>query len=96
MSKQRNISKQGKKETPLNWETFEDYILTDGLTRYKKALEEVDDITYLKLYPTLLEFIKPKVKRVESLEKSGEPVEVKVIWDEPKPTYYNPNTFTNL
>jgi hypothetical protein len=82
MKKQSNIS---KKETPLTWETFEDFILTEGLARYKKALEEVDEYTYLKLYPNLLEFIKPKIKRVESTDNSGDPVQVKVLWDEVEP-----------
>lgn len=82
MKKQSNTS---KKETPLTWETFEDFILTEGLARYKKALEEVDEYTYLKLYPNLLEFIKPKIKRVEGIENSGSPVQIKVIRDEVEP-----------
>jgi hypothetical protein len=79
MRKQSNIS---KKQAPLTWETFEDYILTEGLSRYKQALDKVDEATYLKLYPTLLEFIKPKIKRVDTTEKKEEAVEIKVLWDQ--------------
>ena len=91
MRKQSNIS---KKETPLTWETFEEFILTEGLARYKKALEEVDEYTYLKLYPNLLEFIKPKIKRVESTDNNVEPAKVVVVWDEIAP-YFPDKTIGN-
>ena len=85
MKKQSNTS---KKETPLTWETFEEFILTEGLARYKKALEEVDEYTYLKLYPSLLEFIKPKIKRAENLGSTSDISRIVVVWDEDKkPTH---------
>lgn len=88
-SKQDNMRKQSNKKKPATtWETFEEYILTEGLERFKTALEEIDDYTFLKMYPTLLEFIKPKIKRVESTGNSSEPTKIVVEWDKDKSPKY--------
>lgn len=78
-------------EPPQTWETFEQYLLGQGLVRYMRALENTDEATYLKVFPTLLEFIKPKIKRVESLDRSGDEVRVVVVRDENT----TPSSFNN-
>jgi hypothetical protein len=84
-------------EPPQTWETFEQYLLGQGLVRYMRALENTDEATYLKVFPTLLEFIKPKIKRVESLDRSGDEIRVVVVRDEnTTPSSFNTDKHSNL
>ena len=70
-----------KNEKTLQWEAFGKVLLDEGLPRLVSLLQNSDDETFLRIYIPLLEFFKPKLKRIEEVKES-ESIEVRVIWDE--------------
>lgn len=69
----------GSKNTKTkDWESFGKEMIEGGLPRLNQILENCDDETFLKTYIQLLEFFKPKMKRIEQTGTVQETV-VRVI-----------------
>jgi hypothetical protein len=79
-----------KNQKTIDWDTFGRDLIDGGLPRLKSILTECDDDTFIKVYIPLLEYFKPKLKRLEQTT----PVEKQVIevrWDEPSIIYGTPH-----
>jgi hypothetical protein len=74
--------KGSKNKKSIQWEALGGYITEQGLTRLMTILETCDDQTFLRNYVQLLEYFKPKLKRLEVDETDKKPAVIKVLWDE--------------
>lgn len=75
-----------KNQKTIQWDAFGNELIQGGLPRLQSILENADDDTFVKIYIPLLEYFKPKLKRVEMAEGST-PVTHRIVvqWDETPP-----------
>lgn len=76
--------KGSKNLKTLQWETFGQALIDDGLPRLRRILKDADDEAFVKTYLSLLEFFKPKLKRIEEV-REPEPPQIRVVWDDIEP-----------
>lgn len=76
--------KGSKNEKTLQWDAFGKTLMDEGLPRLLRIMRESDDETFLKHYILLLEFFKPKLKRIEQTSSADKHV-IEVRWEEPGP-----------
>lgn len=74
--------KGSKNQKSIEWEALGNFITNQGLTRLMTILETCDDQTFLRNYVQLLEYFKPKMKRLEVTEGEKQSTIIQVLWDE--------------
>ena len=75
--------KGSKNQKTIDWNEFGKKLTEDGLPRLQRILETCDDETFIKLYVVMLEYFKPKMKRLEVADAEATPTKIVVCWDEP-------------
>lgn len=70
-----------KNQKTIDWDTFGRNLIDGGLPRLQRIMDESDDDTFLKVYIQLLEYFKPKLKRLEQTAPDVTHV-IQVKWDE--------------
>lgn len=71
-----------KNEKTKQWDAFGHELINGGLPRLQRILKECDDDTFVKVYIPLLEYFKPKLKRIEKAHGHDEKTIIEVSWDD--------------
>lgn len=79
-----------KNQKTIDWDTFGRNLIDGGLPRLKRIMDESDDDTFLKVYIQLLEYFKPKLKRLEQATPDVTRV-IEVKWEKPSVRYDTPH-----
>ncbi len=61
-----------KNQKTKEWEAFGHELIAGGLPRLRQILDTCDDDTFIRVYIPLLEYFKPKLKRIEQENESSE------------------------
>ena len=68
-----------KNQKTKEWEAFGHELITGGMPRLRQILDTCDDDTFIRVYISLLEYFKPKLKRVEIDPDSDQVRQIVVI-----------------
>lgn len=71
--------KGSKNQKSIEWEQFGKALTEQGLDRIAAILDTCDDETFIRTYVQLLEYFKPKMKRLEVRDSDASPVIIQVI-----------------
>lgn len=71
--------KGSKNEKTKEWERFRDWMMEDGLYRFRNELEKLEGKDYISAVKDLMEYFQPKLARVENTGKDGAPLEFKIV-----------------
>jgi hypothetical protein len=75
--------KGSKNQKTLDWESFGRELIDGGLPRLSNILAKCDDDEFIRIYIPLLEYFKPKLKRVENSHADDEKrTVIEVKWDD--------------
>lgn len=73
--------KGSKNQKTIDWDEFGRMLTEQGLTRLQHILNTCDDQTFIRTYVQLLEYFKPKMKRLEVGEAEPATHVITVNWD---------------
>jgi hypothetical protein len=80
--------KGSKNQKTLDWEAFGRELIDGGLPRLQKILMTCDDDDFVRIYIPMLEYFKPKLKRIENSQGEGDQKTIiEVKWDDKPPIY---------
>jgi hypothetical protein len=71
--------KGSKNQKTIEWDEFGRMLTEQGIKRVAAILETCDDETFIRTYVQLLEYFKPKMKRLEVRDHESSPVEIRVV-----------------
>lgn len=77
--------KGSKNQKTIDWDTFGKTLTDEGLPRLLEILRKSDDETFLRTYIPLLEYFKPKLKRIETVQDKDTDTTIRVLWDDIPP-----------
>lgn len=63
-----------KNEKTKQWDAFGHELIEKGMPRIHSILDTCDDETFIQLYTRLLEYFKPKMKRIETVSAESETI----------------------